>query len=170
MITINLKDDDRGIMIHKGVTNQMMKDCQSVNPLEVAMKEVMADYEKKKVSMSVSKMANDELHKTETMDMRGTVECGAVSRWIKFFESFNAPSVKMVISPALVSKISFAVNSSSFTVLKSTNPAVAYSFKTNNQAGTVFEIYYDGSLKTSGMYHATLFTSDGESFSTNFLV
>ena len=70
MITINLKDDDRGIMIHKSVTNQMMKDCQSVSPLEVAMKEVMSDYEKKKVSMSVSKMANDELHKTETMDIR----------------------------------------------------------------------------------------------------
>ena len=135
------------------------------------MKSVMDEYEKEKLNLSVRDMANDDLHKTEVLDMRGTVECGAVARWLKFFESFTAPSVRMVISPALLSKISFAVNSSQdFNVIATSNPAIVYSFKANNQAGTVFDIYYDGSLKTNGMHHASLFTSDGESFSTNFLV
>lgn len=172
MITINLKDDERGITIRKCVTNQMLKEMLSDNPLAYVMKSVMDEYEKEKVNLSVRDMANDDLHKTEVLDMRGTVECGSVARWLKFFESFTAPSVRMVISPALLSKISFAVNSSQdFKVITNTsNPAIVYSFKANNQAGTVFDIYYDGSLKTNGMHHASLFTSDGESFSTNFLV
>ena len=171
MITINLKDDERGITIRKCVTNKMLKEMSSDNPLAYVMKSVMDEYEKEKVNLSIRDMANDDLHKTEVLDMRGTVECGSVARWLKFFESFTAPSVRMVISPALLSKISFAVNSSQdFNVLTTSNPAIVYSFKANNQAGTVFDIYYDGSLKTNGMHHASLFTSDGESFSTNFLV
>lgn len=171
MITIDLKDDERGIVIHKCVTEQMIKELSVDNPLEAALRMVLSDYEKEKVKLSVREMANDELHKTEVLDMRGTVECGSVARWLKFFESFNTSSVKMVISPALISKIAFAINSSSeFTVVNSTNPAVAYSFRADNQAGTLFEICYDGSIKTNGIHHATLFTSDGESFSTNFIV
>ena len=172
MITINLKDDEHGITIHKCVTNKMLKEMLSDNPLAYVMKSVIDEYEKEKLNLSVRDMANDDLHKTEVLDMRGTVECGSVARWLKFFESFTAPSVRMVISPALLSKISFAVNSSQdFKVITSTsNPAIVYSFKASNQAGTVFDIYYDGSLKTNGMHHASLFTSDGESFSTNFLV
>ena len=172
MITINLKDDERGITIHKCVTNKMLKEMLSDNPLAYVLKSVMEEYEKENVNLSIREMANDDIHKTEALDMRGTVECGSVARWLKFFESFTAPSVRMVISPALLSKISFAVNSSQdFKVIANTsNPAIVYSFKANNQAGTVFDIYYDGSLKTNGMHHASLFTSDGESFSTNFLV
>ena len=48
MITINLKDDERGITIHKCVTNQMLKEMLSDNPLAYVMKSVMDEYEKEK--------------------------------------------------------------------------------------------------------------------------
>ena len=48
MITINLKDDERGITIHKCVTNKMLKEMLSDNPLAYVMKSVMDEYEKEK--------------------------------------------------------------------------------------------------------------------------